>query len=501
MQFNSALFILVFSVFYFFYSTQTIQAKTRVWFLFAFNTIFYFILSKWGIFALYGIGLLDFYLAQKIAETANESKKNTFKYISIGANILAILGFNHFYDWFHLDAYFPAIIGVSFYCFRSMGYVLDVFNENIEEPEKNPVNYLAYIGFFPLIFSGPISPARDFLPQLQTGFTSSLVKLKPALFLIISGIIKKYILADYLFINFIDRVFENPHLFTGVENLMAAVSQAINVYLDFSGYTDLMMGISLLLGFQISENFNFPYLAKNITEYWRRWHLSLSAFLNENLFFPLNFRFRQLKQNGTILASFITFVISGFWHGTAWNYTVWGALHGIALAWDIKSSQWRQIWKTKIPPQLYGGISVFLTFMFLVLSGIYFRAKNFENSTNTPAVEMAQTNTADANNAAAPATEESNTQTQYRGHQMLAKIFGDMQWKFFWPWAQKYAGVLMIIVNVLAFQWLLSGFYPNIKNWFEKRRFFHLTVMLFFIIFIAYQVSGATPVPFTYLDF
>lgn len=494
MEFNSALFIVLFAVFYFFYSTQFTRPNTRVTLLFIFNTLFYFLLSKWGIVVLYGIGMLDFFLAKKIHETPSERTKNTFKIISVSVNIAAILSFNHFYNWFNLDSYLPAVLGVSFYCFRSMGYVLDVYNENIEEPEQNPFYYLTYIGFFPLIFSGPISPARAFLPQLQQSFSSSLVKLKPALFLLISGILKKYIIADYLHLNFIERVFENPHLFTGIENLMAAIAQAINVYLDFSGYTDLMMGISLLLGFEISENFNFPYLAKNITEYWRRWHLSLSAFLNENLFFPLNFRLRQLKQNGTILASFITFLISGFWHGTAWNYTFWGALHGLALAWDIKSTGWRQKWKTVIPQKLYNAGSVFLTFMFLVLSGIYFKAKNFDTAAAAPAAVENVQNTAEE-------AGESNVQTQYRGTQMLGKIFGDMQFKFFVPWAQKYTGVLIIILNVLIFQWFLSGYYPSIKNWFERKRFFHLTVLLFIAIFAAYQVSGLTPIPFTYLDY
>lgn len=498
MEFNSALFIILFAVFYFFYSTQGGKANTRVALLFGFNTLFYFLLSKWGIFALYGIGMLDFYLARQITATPSDKQKNLLKITSVTVNISAILLFNHFYDWFHLDNYFPAVLGVSFYCFRSMGYVLDVFNENIEEPELNPFYYLTYIGFFPLIFSGPISPAKNFLPQLQQPFSASGVKLKAALFLLISGILKKYIIADYLYINFIERVFENPHLFTGIENLMAAVSQAINVYLDFSGYTDLMMGISLLLGFEISENFNFPYLAKNITEYWRRWHLSLSAFLNENLFFPLNFRLRQLKQNGTILASFLTFLISGFWHGTAWNYTFWGALHGLALAWDIKSANWRQQWKTRIPEKLYNGLSVFLTFMFLVLSGIYFKAKNFDSAAAAPATTE---NVQIAEGGGDNALEENNVQTQYRGNQMMGKIFGDMQFRFFIPWAQKYAGVLLIILNVLVFQWFLHGYYPAIKQWFERKRFFHLTLFLFIMIVLAYQVSGQTPIPFTYLDY
>jgi D-alanyl-lipoteichoic acid acyltransferase DltB (MBOAT superfamily) len=246
---------------------------------------------------------------------------------------------------------------------------------------------------------------------------------------------------------------------------MATVGQALVIYLDFSGYTDLVLGMSLLLGFDIVENFNFPYTSKNITEYWRRWHMSLSRWLNEYLYFPLSFALRKYRKTGTVIAVFITFVISGFWHDTAFHYTFWGMLHGVALAWDIASANFRDFLKKYIPSPIYAFISVLLTFSFLALSGIFFKARTME-----------------------------------AGMEMIKHIFTKPEFHFFGDWFTHYPWIFSIIICVLLLQFVFQLVYEDTVNWFQKLPAAVLSIILVGTIFLVYQVSGMESLPFIYLD-
>lgn len=468
MAFNTSLFILVFVVFYCLYVPLAGKPGLRTALLFIFNSVFYYLLSSFGLGILLALSVADFFLAKGIFTTRSENSKRFFLWISILLNIGLILTFRHFSQWFgfRVIPFWPATIGVSFYVFRSLGYVLDVFHENIETPETSWFRYFTYLSFFPLMLQGPISPARDFLPELRKGFSAKEVPSGEAFFFLISGIIKKYALAAYITANFTERVFGSPHLFTGMENLFAAIGQALVIFLDFSGYTDMMLGMGLLLGFRLSENFNFPYASANITEYWRRWHMSLSKWLNEYLFFPLSFTLRRWNKWGTVLAVMITFVISGFWHGTSLNYTLWGALHGLALSWDIASSGIRDKIKNGVPTWIYHPISVALTFTFLALSGIYFKLEDMEIATG-----------------------------------MLSHIFTDRDWSVFGNWLHDFGGVFAVMCGVLLWQWSAGNVYPKIRQIFIGSGWFMHAILLVLAIFLAYQISGMEPIPFIYQKF
>lgn len=468
MAFNSSHFILVFLAFYCLYVPMAGKPALRIGLLFAFNIFFYYCLSGTGLLILLLLSVLDFTLANGIHNARTDGRKRFLLWTSITMNVLLILSFRHLARWFGLGElpFWPATVGVSFYVFRSLGYVLDIYHENIETPEKNWVRYFTYVSFFPLILQGPISPARDFLPELHKGFNAKDVPSGQAFFLLISGIVKKYALAAFLTANFTERVFGSPHLFTGMENLFAAMGQALVVYLDFSGYTDLMLGMGLLLGFKLADNFNFPYAAANITEYWRRWHMSLSKWLNEYLFFPLSFSLRSWKRWGTVLAVLITFIISGFWHGTSVNYTFWGALHGIALSWDIASSGIRDTIKKQMPSWIYKPISVVLTFLFLAISGIYFRLENMETATD-----------------------------------MITHIFNDRDWSVFGNWMRDFSGVFAVMAGLLLWQWTGGKWYVKIQEAFIGTGWFVHAILLVLAIFMAYQISGMEPIPFIYQKF
>jgi D-alanyl-lipoteichoic acid acyltransferase DltB (MBOAT superfamily) len=468
MAFNSSIFIASFLTFLLLYGALAHKQGWRKWLILIFSLAFYWLLSTWGIAILLINGISDFFIAKGIAKSKSPLRKRLLLYSSVLLNVGLILCFRHFTQWFALNQYFfwPAVAGISFFVFRSLGYVLDVYHENMEEPVDSAVDYLAYLSFFPLILQGPISPARDFLPELKSPFSWEKVNTGRAFFYLSSGIIKKFCLAAYLGANFTDRVFESPHLFTGMEVTLASVAQALLVFLDFSGYTDLMMGIAMLMGFQIAENFNFPYIAGNITEYWRRWHMSLSKWLNEYLFFPLSFSLRSLSKWGTVLAVMITFIISGFWHGTSLNYTFWGMLHGLALSWDVISNNLRHRIKSVLPGFMYSGISVFLTFAFLSLSGIYFRQENME--------------TANA---------------------MLLQVFTQPDWHLFPQWLKDFGGVFGVICVTLILHWVLPKYYEKTMQFFEKLPWPFHSLLLLLVIFTAYQISGLEPVPFIYQKF
>ena len=468
MAINSSIFIACFILFYLLYWFTGSNVRMRVATLLLFNALFYWTLSGYGIFVLLTAGTIDFYLAKGIHSKKSSAAKQWLLYSSVAMNIGLILGFRHFARWFGLDElpFWPSTVGISFLAFRSMGYVLDIYHENMDNPEPKLGRYFAYTGFFPLILQGPISPARDFLPQLNQPLDKASIPAGEAVFFLVSGIIKKFALAAYITSNFSERVFGSPHLFTGMENLFAAIGQALVVYLDFSGYTDLMLGIGLLLGFRISDNFNFPYLAGNITEYWRRWHMSLSKWLNEYLFFPLSFSLRSLKKWGTVTAVLITFIISGFWHGTTLNYTLWGAMHGLALTWDILSGKLRDPLKKAIPSFIYNSISVVLTFSFLALSGIYFKQENL-----------------------------------HIANEMLMKIFQDSDWSIFSQWFKDFGGVFVVMVLLLCWQWFAAPWDPHLKRVFETAGWLTHALILALVIFMAYQISGMEPVPFIYQKF
>lgn len=234
-------------------------------------------------------------------------------------------------------------VGISFYIFQVISYTVDVFRGHIK-PVKNLLDFGFYVSFFPQLVAGPIVRANEFIPQLYRPFRLSRRMAGLAIFWILNGLIKKIILSDYLAVNLIDRVFENPLLFSGFENLFALFAYSLQVYADFSGYTDIAIGLALLMGFYLPQNFDSPYKSTNPQEFWRRWHMSLSRWLKSYLYIPLGGNRKVLgievknKVTAGNINSFATMLLGGLWHGASWNFVIWGALNGIGMVvykiWD-----------------------------------------------------------------------------------------------------------------------------------------------------------------------
>ena len=235
-------------------------------------------------------------------------------------------------------------VGISFYIFQVISYTADVYRGRIE-PVKNILDFGFYVSFFPQLVAGPIVRAEEFIPQLYKPFRLSRRAFGIAVFWIINGLAKKIILSDFLAVNLIDRVFENPLLFSGFENMFAIFAYSLQVYADFSGYTDIAIGVAMLMGFYLPMNFNSPYKSKNPQEFWRRWHMSLGRWLKTYLYIPLGgnrtiLGFKAPKLWAANFNSFITQILGGLWHGASWNFIIWGGLNGIGM---IVEKIWREM--------------------------------------------------------------------------------------------------------------------------------------------------------------
>lgn len=337
--------------------------------------------------------------------------------------------FNHFAQWTNenVGTHFEINkillpVGISFYTFQTISYSVDVYREEIK-PVRNVLDFGFYVSFFPQLVAGPIVRAAEFIPQLYLPYQLSKQQFGLALFWILKGLAKKVIIGDYIAVNFIDRVFNNPTMFTGFENLMALYGYSLQVYADFSGYTDIAIGVALLMDFTLPTNFNSPYKAQNVGEFWKRWHMSLSSWLKDYLYIPLGGnrggsigtwialffisafvillsgkmivlygfiwgalliaflaiwikRFRAwLTTNINLL---ITMLLGGLWHGASWQFVIWGGLNGLGL---IVYKLWRKI----SPYEKYNNalslvLKVFITFNFITFTRIWFRAENMEST-------------------------------------------------------------------------------------------------------------------------
>lgn len=277
-----------------------------------------------------------------VVKPEQESKKRKlYMILSIITN-LGILGYFKYTNFFidtvnsvtHLDLSFSSIflpVGISFFTFQTMSYTIDIYRARLK-PVINILDFAFFVSFFPQLVAGPIVRATDFIPQIREKIQVSQEDIGRGLLLICTGLFKKAVISDYISINFVDRVFEDPTLYSGFENLMGIYGYALQIYCDFSGYSDMAIGIGLLLGFRLPENFNAPYQSTSIQEFWRRWHISLSSWLRDYLYISLGGNRRGKLR--TYVNLFLTMVLGGLWHGAAWKFVFWGFLHGIALAID-----------------------------------------------------------------------------------------------------------------------------------------------------------------------
>ncbi len=270
-----------------------------------------------------------------------------------------------------LDLILP--VGISFYTFQSISYVVDVYKKRIA-PTESWLDYLFFLSFFPALVAGPIVRADYFLPQIEENRRATKENIYGGLWLIIIGIVKKAIIADYI-AQYNDLIFNDPSLYTGVQTLMGVLGYTMQIYCDFSGYSDMAIGLALIMGFHLGLNFDSPYQSRNLTEFWRRWHISLSSWLRDYVYIPLGGNRKGTVR--TYVNNFLTMLIGGLWHGAAWKFVFWGAMHGVGLAIHKACKPWLD----RIPDNwLVSFVSWAITFVYVSLLWVFFRAADFESS-------------------------------------------------------------------------------------------------------------------------
>jgi alginate O-acetyltransferase complex protein AlgI len=381
--FSSGLFLVLFMFFSWIYVILSDRQKPKFIYVTIFSLYFYYKCSGMYFLLLIAATIVDYVLANLIYISYSKLQKKLFllaalvfnlgvlsyfKYSNFAYQTISLISGSEFRD---MDIFLP--IGISFFTFQSMSYTIDVYRDELK-PVDNILDYAFFISFFPQLVAGPIVRAVDFIPQIYKPTVVTNKMFGRGVFLIGCGLFKKAVISDYISINFVDRVFDAPALYSGLENLFAIYGYALQIYCDFSGYSDMAIGIALLLGFHFNINFDSPYQSRSITEFWRRWHISLSTWLKDYLYISLGGN--RKGQIRTYVNLMVTMLLGGLWHGASWRFIVWGGLHGFALGFHKYylhlEDRIASLKRIKFHPVL----SVLITFHFVCFCWLFFRASS-----------------------------------------------------------------------------------------------------------------------------
>ncbi len=527
-----AFFAVVLAIYTLIYKRKT----GRSGYLFLISLFFYYKTSGFFFFILIFSTLADFYIGKYIYQSRSEVVKKWLVALSVAVNLGLLIyfkytyfftdNFNHiFHSNYEVVNYLAKFmnsatgthfevsqillpVGISFFTFQTISYSIDVYKSKVK-PVNNLIDFGFYVSFFPQLVAGPIVRAADFVPQLYKEFKLSRWEFGYAVFLILKGLIKKIFIGDYIAVNFVDRVFDNPLAYSGFENLMGIFGYSLQVYCDFSGYTDIAIGVALLMGFRLPKNFNSPYKATNVGEFWKRWHISLSSWLKDYLYIPMGgnkggsmfsyialtivllffvllsgiwwlilvfaalsavsvvlaWRFPGFKNGiNTNINLMITMLLGGLWHGASWQFVIWGGLNGVGL---IIFKYWKRIspyqHKKSWPVQAW---RIFLTFSFITFTRIWFRSESMEAA---------------------------NGLLYQIGHNFSFLLIPEMIVSY------KYVFLMMLFGFVT--HWLPTTWKDNYRDWFIFRPLYQKVIITAGVVFIIYQSISAEMQPFIYFQF
>lgn len=392
MLFNSLSFALFFPIVFLVY--WALGRKSYRWQNIFLLIASYFFYGCWDwrfVFLLAFSTALDYFSGLKIYDTQNKVARKTWLILSVGIN-LGFLGFFKYYNFF-IDSFAELLrnigfephyatlniilpVGISFYTFHGLSYVFDIYNHKIK-PTRNVVDYTLFVSFFPLLVAGPIERATHLLPQIEKPRKFDYDKAVDGMRQILWGLFKKMVIADNCAI-YANEIFANYQTASGSELFLGALFFTFQIYGDFSGYSDIALGTARMMGFDLLKNFNFPYFSRDIAEFWRRWHISLSSWFKDYLYIPLGG-----SKGGNwmrIRNTFIIFLVSGFWHGANWTFIVWGGLNALFIMPSIILKTNRNnleiVAKGRIFPSIKEGFQILITFLLAVFAWIFFRAES-----------------------------------------------------------------------------------------------------------------------------
>jgi alginate O-acetyltransferase complex protein AlgI len=508
----------------------------RAGYLFAASLFFYYKSSGFFFFILLFSTFTDFYIGKWIYASQKETIRKLLLTLSIVVNLL-LLGYfkysyfviesinkilgsnlqvvNHLAIWaneatgthFNVNQILLPV-GISFFTFQTISYSVDVYRRQTE-PVKNLVDFGFYVSFFPQLVAGPIVRASGFIKQIYEDYRLTNRDFGWAIFMILKGLIKKIFIGDYIAVNFVDRVFSEPVTYSGFENLMALIGYSLQVYVDFSGYTDIAIGVALLMGFRLPQNFNSPYKAKNVGEFWKRWHMSLSSWLKDYLYVPIGgnrsgsvFSYASLaviliiivllagkiillpifagivlvifvlakfspgikKNINTNINLMLTMLLGGLWHGASWQFIIWGGLNGVGLVvykfwrkispWESKSNMLVNIWKIAV------------TFSFIPATRIFFRSESMRIAND-----------------------------------MMRKIIYELNLSIIPQVLVAYKWVFLVMLFGFIIHWLKESWKEKITNWFIGTPLWLKVVISAIVVIFVYQSISSEMQPFIYFQF
>lgn len=473
MLFNTGLFLVLFVIFMFLYLVVKGHRLLKMLLVIAFSLYFYYKSGSWCVYILCGVCVSDYALGRLLGVTRRDIWRRAIVLLNVGVNVGMLVYFKYFnllYEAFcsivstsfdPLDVILPA--GISFFTFRSISYMVDVYRGDLE-PCRNFLDYFFFLTFFPPLLAGPVVRARDMLGQIRENPSATREMISEGLFLIMTGLVKKVMIADYISANFVDRIFDNPALYSGFENLMGAIGFTVQLYCDFSGYSDMAIGLALLMGYRFKINFDAPFKSQSPTEFWRRWHISLSTWLRDYVYIPLGGN--RHGRARAYLNQFLTMVIGGFWHGASWMYVIWGAYHGLLLvAHKVISKVW------KLPEGLAGRpevkvLNIAITFMLVVAGFTLFRAPDLE----TVAV-------------------------------MGQQIFGDFHLSVLPQFVEGYILIVGALVASMAAHFTPRSWTTGTARVYEVMPVAFQAAILALVIFLVIQTRQSEIVPFIYLQY
>ncbi len=393
MLFNSIQFLIFFPVVTILYFS--IPHKYR-WILLLVASYYFYMCWKIEYIVLIWIStLIDYFASVAMGKTEDRKKRRKYLLLSLFSNLGLLFVFkyfnffssslNHVFRIGHIDYQIPYLsvllpVGISFYTFQTLSYTIDVY-KGIRKPEKHLGMFALYVAFFPQLVAGPIERSTHLLPQFFKKHNIDFKRITDGLKLMLWGMFKKIVIADRLAV-FVDKIYNNPHNYEGLPLIIATVFFAFQIYCDFSGYSDIAIGSAKVLGFDLMDNFRRPYFSRSVTEFWRRWHISLSTWFRDYVYIPLGGNKVTLKRwHFNILT---VFVVSGLWHGANWTFIIWGAMHGFIViiekwTWRIRERM-RFAAKSIHLAKVYKWIEIIGTFIVVLFTWIFFRAKNVNDA-------------------------------------------------------------------------------------------------------------------------
>jgi len=495
------LFFLAVAILYF-----TISHKYRWIILLASSYYFYMCWKAEYVIILAVATLWDYLLAIAIAKASTGGKRKLFLVISLFLNLGTLFLFKYLnlftgslqalFSRFNIMVNIPALklllpVGISYYTFKKISYIVDVYRDR-HNLEKHLGRFALYVSFFPELIAGPIDRGKDLLPQFKIQHRPEFKRIIDGLKLLAWGMFKKVVIADRLAI-FVNQVYDHPGDYGGVSLTLATLFFSIQIYADFSGYTDMAIGIAQVLGYRLGDNFDRPYFARSIKDFWRRWHISFTTWLRDYLFLPVAYSLsRRIKKDWVlniikteswiyITGTMITMSLCGLWHGAGWTFIVWGSLHGLYLVVSHLTGKTRKkIRKKLLPPLLkqpYRYLRVFFTFSMVSVLWVFFRAGSISEAVH-----------------------------------ILSRMFSPGEWGTFVlekEWLKKFvlfgqpAQEFIIAILTVGFLILIHTLQPHegMRSMFSKKRFWLRWVFYILLALMIMNLGVVEEVPFIYAEF